>query len=274
MPSPATRMDEPFAVPFHGIVSKGLLQVLREQPDGARMWLQNAHRLDRLAPSDPEFGWLAEAADSCGVLTYPQSRWAAELYVHNRVGDGAAGQASLRHIREGHTSSVWVVETGPAGGESETYVLNVARDRLAGVDLVETSVAMQDLARTHPELPLARVEEVVVLPVPRVDGDTGDADLASPPLLVPVVRVELIDDALEVHTRPNGGYLLVDQFHIRPDEPATITHALGRPATAAEVEVVGETLRSVTLATDRFVVEIDEGDLVWSNGRAVVVALS
>ena len=154
-------------------------------------------------------------------------------------------------------------------------MLNVARGRAANAELAETSQAMAKLALDRKTLPVAAVHEIAEITVPAVDRDTGDVDLRKPCLPVVVARVELIPDALEIHSSPRPErFVLVTEFITDPERPALITTLRGRLVSAAEAAVIEDTVTAVAAAATPHQVELDEGDLVWSHDRAVVVALS
>jgi hypothetical protein len=262
-------------IAFHGIVSRGLLQALSSRADGPSVWRENAHRLDQLSRSDPELGWLAEAADACGVLSHRQSWWAANAYLRTQFNLQAGASVHARQIKEGHTSSVWLVQISAGGTPCESFVLNVARDRAANAELAETTEALAKLALDRTTLSVAAVHEITEITIPAVDRDTGDMDPRKPWLPVVVARVELIPDALEIHSCPRPErFILVEEFITDPECPATIKSVRGRLVAAAEAAVIDGTVTAAAAAATPYRVEVDEGDLVWSHDRAVVVALS
>jgi hypothetical protein len=134
---------------------------------------------------------------------------------------------------------------------------------------------MAALADQRSELPVAAVKEIIELTVPALNHETGSMDRTEPPLRVVVTNVELIPDALEIHSWAGPQrYVLVKQFRTDPERPAAIIGVRGRHVSSSEAAIIEDTLTTVTVAARPYRVEIDEGDLVWSHGRAVVVALS
>jgi hypothetical protein len=247
-------------VPFHGIASRGLLPWLGRQEDGPRLWQRTAHLLE--APDDielePEEVALREAAGRAGVLAF----WQSALTAAREVGD--ADDAELWAIKEGQTSSVWVVDA-----DGERFVVNVARDRASSKELRRSSARLSALAAARPDLPLAPVLAV----------STHDLDDLGGPGAVTVTRNALVEDALEIHRLPDeGGYALVERFlPAEPDAPARIGAIRGRRVTDSERRQIDDAIDAVCGASidDKQVeLEVNDGDVVWDGTRAVVVAIS
>lgn len=248
------------AIPFHGIVSRGLCTWLRQHSDGPGIWRRNAHRLHDGAPADnDELESLRAAADQLDVLSFGASALAATRYLE-RLG---VAQAQLWNIKEGHTSSVWIATlcTG------ESFVVNVARDGVAAQELRATSERMQALAAMAPELPLAAVHEICEV------ENTAPINGSS----VVVTRNTLINESLEVHRLPGSGrYAFVERFVADESEPARIRAVRGRLASPREQRAVDRTIERVLAAATAdlpITLDVNDGDLVWGRAGAHVVAI-
>jgi hypothetical protein len=223
-------------IPFHGIASRALLPWLHRLPDGSALWERTAHRLHCGGESgSEELTALREEAGRHGVLSLTESCRAARLFVEARFGERLCdGHSELWNTKEGHTSSVWVVTVRSRDGEPvERFVLNVARDPIAGVELRESSERLDELSRRHPGLPIAQVHEVTEVVVRLRCGDVR----------VAVTRNELVEDALEIHPlAPGAGgehrYALVERFLTGDASPTAIRAVRGREASAAESESI------------------------------------
>jgi hypothetical protein len=247
--------------PFHGVVSRGLRSWLDSQfPDGPAVWESYAHLLhDADTNVTAELRELRRAAARLKVLSFGQSAQAATQYMA-RLG---CRHALLWNIKEGHTASVWV----SCADRASPFVLNVARDAVAGAELRDTSRRMRQLAATAPNVPIAAVDDI------------AKVELLTPagPMSVVVVRNALIENAREVHELPDDrGYVLIDQFVADVEVPARIRGARGRHATAREHAAIDDTIAQVrAAATAGLPVEVDvnDGDVVWDGARAYVVAI-
>lgn len=264
-------------IPFHGIASRALLKWLERQPDGSTVWERNGHLLhDRGEPGSEELSALRAEARRRGVLSLTESGRAARRYVEHRFGGALAEEAhyELWNTKEGHTSSVWVVTIESADDAADRrFVLNVARDPIAGAELRETSERLTELARRHPELPIAGVHEIAEV---QVGVEYGEQPVV-------VTRNELVDDALEIHPLPSGHgrhhhrYALVERFLTGDDSPTAIRAVRGRAVTDDEAERIERCIERVHAASDSDLpieLNVHEGDLVWNGQEAIVVAVS
>lgn len=269
------QLTSALGIPFHGIASRALLPWLERLPDGGAVWERTAHLLHhgRERGSD-ELTALRAEAHRRGVLSLTESCRAAQRYLEERIGE-AVGDAhvELWNTKEGHTSSVWVVSIRSRDGEAvDRFVLNVARDRVASAELRKSSERLAELARRHPELPLARVLEIAEVSVGRESGE----------LAVVVTRNELVEDSLEIHPLPpdQGGerrYAIVERFLTAERSPAAVRAVRGRALGEAEAELVDgciERVRATSAPDLRIELDVHEGDLVWNGREAVVVAVS
>jgi hypothetical protein len=247
--------------PFHGIISRGLLHWLEDRPDGAELWERLAHRLhDGTDADEPALRELRTAADQHQVLSLPQSAEVARRYVAACC-EGDVTTCELWNIKEGHTSSVWIVTLAPEGVR---FAVNVARDANAGHELRRTSELMRTLSARHPDV---RVAEVL---------DVATVELRAVRELVIVSRNEFVRDALEVH-RVNGRFALVERFITSEDAPSRVHAIRGRLLSYDEQTTVDRAIQRVHAIGDpaaHFAIDIDHGDVVWDGHQPVVVALS
>ena len=263
-------------LPFHGVASRGLLSWLEQQPRGAELWERLAHRLHDGTDADvPALSSLRGAANSHRVLSLAQSADVARRYAEARwAPDLSIKACELWNIKEGHTSSVWMVALAADTKEGGSrFVLNVARDAQGAEELRATSKRMLDLSVRVPDLPVAGVLDIAIVVL---DDDKWDE-----PLPVTVTRNELVPDALEVH-RLDGregrscSYALIERFITRDDAPARIRAVRGRYASAQEQQTIDEAverLLAVAEPADSIMIDINHGDVVWDGCRAVVVAI-
>jgi hypothetical protein len=267
-------VDAAGRTPFHGILSRGLLERAGRAGAGNPLppWGDNAHLLDagsRAEATDDERAaepWRRAAAD-CGVLTFAQSATCARALAERVAGEiGLPPDAgiALWSAREGHTSSVWRVRLGGA----HEFAVNVARDRIAGEELRRTMSVLRRIGDEWPEANIARVLEI---------AEVQPSGVAWP---VVVTRNEWIAGGLEIHRLPpldglDGALVAVDRFIADDDAPAVIRSIRGRRLTEAEVARV---TRDMAEFLDRGAghsvqLDINDGDLVWDGRRAVVVAI-
>jgi hypothetical protein len=262
-------------IPFHGIAPRALIPWLEDRGDGRAVWERNGHLLDDTGePGAAELSALRTEARRSGVLSLTQSCRAVRRYVHDRLGEALPGDAHAEvwNTKEGHTSSVWVVTVESRGEPERRFVVNVARDPVAGAELRDASERLIELAARHPQLPLARVHEVTEV---EVGGDYGDGTVV-------VTRNDLVDGALEIHPLPpdNGGtrgYALVERFLTSDESPAAIRAVRGRVVTADEADLIERCVERVRAAGSPDLpieLNVHEGDVVWNGREAVVVALS
>jgi hypothetical protein len=267
--------------PFHGIISRGLLAVVRGSEELAAAWARHAHRLHAGpdgGPADGGLRALREAARACGVLGLGHSAACAREYVARycwrSAPDGPAA-VELWNLKEGHTSSVWHVAVRARGAaRPEEFVVNVARDAAAGEELLATSRAMRRIARAWPGANMARVLDVAAV-------DPGLPGMRGP---VPVTRNEWVADSHEIHRlgcaapgEGGGDLVLVERFVARPGEPWRTRSIVGRRLDAAQRRRVEDDVRRFEERVgERFAVGVDlgDGDVVWNGKRAIVVAVA
>ncbi|MEH3055299.1 MAG: hypothetical protein PGN13_15065 [Patulibacter minatonensis] len=263
---PATRDG----IAFHGIAPRGLMPWLDEHLGGAAGWQRHGHRLDDGTPAgSPELASLRHAARAAGVLSLAHSAQAAELAA--RQAQPSATHLALWLFKEGHSSSVWVVDARTPGGDA-AFVLNVARDAVAGAELRRSSERLGAVERAA-AVQVASVEAVdtVVLDEPAAHGGAWE---------VVVVRNRLIPDALEIHELSGDAgrqYALVERFLTNPLAPAVIDGVRGRlalPAEAAAIDAARAAVEAALGCEGDDALVVNDGDLVWNGHEPVLVAVS
>jgi hypothetical protein len=278
---------ESAARPFHGIVSRGLMDELG--PDAAADWLRWAPWLDAalggmaaalaLVPAP-----IVDAARRSGWTTFANGAEAAVAFAAAGMkplleqlaagfGPDRVASVELWQVKEGHTSSVWRLTVTPLGDRVPVRAaLNVARDTAAGDELLDSAEELERL-RASSEVPVARVL------------GTGAAADNAPAILAQ----EWIDGARELaflRRRTDGLVRLhaVERFLTDEDSPARLVGAVGRQLDDDEHEAAAYAATRVvldgavpgpaegTVALPSF--DVDHGDWVWGNGGPALVAVS
>lgn len=276
-------ISEHSAIPFHGIVSRGLLNTLIKEDPRGTLWHQYAHMLDEIiqlqseSVSIPELKRLSEYATANNVLTFRQSALCAKKYIEmfsNSHENSNNLICELWNIKEGHTSSVWKCSFPLNNGTQlfEEFVLNVARDATAGIELKESSIKMQEIAASCPGTNMARVLEI----------QSVSLDYNGSEIEVIVTKNECVDNCFEIHKiyddKSNQEHLLlVERFLINQNNPARITSIFGRRFTDIESNKIKNDIKYFinNIPSDfKAEINIHEGDVVWDGKRAVVVAIS
>jgi len=264
-------------MPFHGIISRGLLKRFRENGVPSATWLAYAHRIhDGSEENDEHLAAIRNDAQQCAVLSFGQSALAAQRCVESYCPTELNKEpvsCELWNIKEGHTSSVWRVAIDRRSStKGSPFVVNVARDRDASRELERTSEKMQAIARRHPGVNMAKVWSV----------DQVRIACFGEPLHVSVTRNEWVAGAYEIHrandhaTDPDK-YLMIERFLTHTDRPSHIGSIRGREFTRSECHrIKNDITRFLTEARQECPVdiEIDEGDAVWDGAQAIVVAIS
>lgn len=267
-------------LPFHGIVSRGLLSWLRDHGVSDTVWHEHAPSLEPCSPQrepgHPDAELLRTAAAECRVLSFGQSAWCARRFVELYGPEGAreADWCEFWNIKEGHTSSVWKV-THPDPGQGEScFVLNVARDQEAGEELRLTSERMQAIAAAGSSEGMARVHDIRTITL----AGTGEVHEAV------VTRNDWIDNAFEIHSRKNrhtgdDELILVERFLSHPEHPAALASIRGRIFTPGEAERIRQEIadflkRAGTCLPEKPEINVNEGDAVWDGNAVKIVALS
>jgi len=266
--------DEP-CLPFHGIVSRGVLQRLYARQEPIDVWHRHAHEIyDDTAPFSDSLERLRLDAAECAALSFEQSALAARRFMERRLASLSCDYdlaCTLWNIKEGHTSSVWQVTLrGTGGAVKDEFIINVARDADSGRELAGTSAKMQQIACFWPNANLAKV-----LAVESVSLDCG--------IDVLVTCNELVRDACEIHIladRQTGRrrWVLVERFlSPQPDRPAHIRSIQGRELSQQEYQRVAADVNGfLSTVRKRIAVDVDinDGDVVWNGKQAMVVAVS
>lgn len=262
-------VDEMGCIPFHGIISRGMLDQLRNESDPIPPWEEFGHLIhdQRVADSSGLVFWR-RVANGCGALSFAQSAMCVHRYLEQYVslleveGDFAC---EALNVKEGHTSSVWRVriDSGPTSSE---FAINVARDSIAGIELARSSKAMKLIVESWPEANLAKVIELTEVRLPEL------------PQPVVVTRNEWISDSFEIHRLSaaacaTGQLVLVERFLTDDSAPSRIHRIRGRRLTENETEQVNQDIKVFLHRTEQYGVqlEINHGDLVWNGQRAVVI---
>lgn len=263
---PATRDG----IAFHGIAPRGLMPWLDEHLGGAAGWQRHGHRLDDGSAADSmDLASLRHAARAAGVLSLAQSARAAEAAA--RLAFPAATHLALWLFKEGHSSSVWVVDVRTPEGDEE-FVLNVARDGAAGEELRRSSERLRAVERAG-DVQVATVESIDTVDLP-------DEAAVGGVRAVTVVRNRLIPDALEIHELSGDAgrqYALVERFLTNPLAPAVIDGVRGRLALAHEADAIDAARAAVESALGcegDDALCVNDGDLVWNGHEPVLVAVS
>ncbi len=251
--------------PFHGIVPRALVGVV-----GLDDWRLYAHRFfDDATEENGSLALLRQAARQSHVLSFRHSAEAAQRFVERRL-DLQEARCDLWNIKEGHTSSVWRVTVDGENASGE-FILNVARDDAAGLELARTAWTMQAIGDCYPDLAMAKVEDIAEVEI----------DYFGQPAAVTVTRNELVRDALEIHLgrdRQTGEptHVVVERFLMSPEQPSEIVHIFGRVMTHTEclrLEAGLAAFLDAALQVAPVALDINDGDIVWADSRAVVVAI-
>lgn len=175
------------------------------------------------------------------------------------------------NIKEGHTSSVWKVSIY-GDNINETFIVNVARDREAGMELQKSSLKLKAVKEQSPDINSASVFDIRTIHNKLL------------PSGIVVTRNEWIENAFEVHLRTNKQegreeLLMVERFLMDVRNPAKIISVLGRTFSNEETNRIKSDLREFLLNAseylhDEVAVNINDGDLVWNGDKAIVVAIS
>lgn len=266
-------------VPFHGIISRGLLNRMIEKKVGNEVWYQNAHRLDTLVfekeSSDADASMLGKLANECRVLSFGQSAFCARLFIENHCKEMNKfddADCEIWNIKEGHTSSVWKITIlNPQDSREHQFVINVARDYEAGVELETTSEKMKAIAEHCPDINIAKVLDIQKIPL-----NYNEALVE-----VVVTKNEWIENSYEIHAAKDKldgkeQYVLVERFLTKEESPSQITSIYGRRFSTEESIRIRRDIESFLNRASSFAstsLNINEGDVVWNSQNAVVVAI-
>ncbi len=262
---------------FHGIISRGLLNRLRELDCPSDVWHRHAHLIGRPAiDGNADLRRLQDHARACQVLTFKHSAFCAARYVEQYCRNSVATDdvsCALWKCKEGHTSSVWhAIVADRRHGRRSTFAINVARDAEAGRELTATAERMRAIAAACPDVKMARV----------LDCGTVSLEYDGVPVDVAVTRNEWVEGAREIHPLTDlrtgrQNLILVERFLCSPLMPSRLSSIVGRRLTDIESAVVEhDVARFLEMAarSQPISVNLEEGDLVWNGTNAVVVAVN
>lgn len=247
--------------PFHGIAAAGMLPALVARDPTGALWERWSPALDspETAHDDPELAWLRTVARAAGVLSFARSAQAARgsLSLHPHVAS-VRDAVTLWNVKEGHVSSVWLAQCAGAA-----FIVNVARDRRAGVELAATTALLARVAPLRGDVACVIASGTVT-----IDGRE-----------IVVSLNEHVDDAQELHVareRRDGRAVLVavDRFILDAGavDPARITGIAGRRLDTGEAERVATSIAAFAVAAGGDAIDLNHGDMVWAGDRAVIVA--
>lgn len=269
-------IDQGSIIPYHGIISRGMLNKIVSENENADLWYQSAHILHEEDSSvqNPGLDILRNEMLECKVLSFGQSAIAALKYVEQYLQSKEMDNYSaieIWNIKEGHTSSVWKISI-ESDNFKETFVLNVARDVEASKELHDTSNKLHLIKCAFPEINVANVSDIT-----RVAHNLL-------PFEVTVTRNEWIDNSFEVHCIKNkitgeDELILVERFITDNRNPTKINSVFGRVFSDTETKKINEDINSFLMSaanclSDKPSVNINEGDVVWNGEKAIVVAIS
>jgi hypothetical protein len=154
------------AIPLHGIISRGLLRKFEEERIHSNAWHKYAHLIGQ-APDvnqEPDLTLLQEYAARCDVLSFSNSAASVRSYVQQYINVNEKNETlvcGLWNIKEGHTSSVWKVNLmNKHHLVKDQFIVNVARDEEAGLELKRTSEKMQTITANFPKINMAMVYDI------------------------------------------------------------------------------------------------------------------
>ncbi len=249
------------STPFHGIISRGLLN------HGCSIWNTHSHLLEYGNDELQNEEWLIlkQNAIQCGVLNFAQSTLAAKRYLESYAN---TAKCELWNIKEGHTSSVWKVTLA----NEESFVLNIARDKMAGDELKALSTHLKKITDEGDTSNLAKVYHIAEIEDERL------------PIKVVVTKNEWVNNSFEIHSRINvktnqEELLLVERFITDVRKPAEITAILGRVFNAKEAlqikkEISNFLTQATTCLSHTPEININDGDVVWNGDKAIVIAIN
>ena len=268
-------------IPFHGIISRGLLNKLKENNVPNEVWHNNAHLLemeDWYSDSNVQYLLtLKEYAADCKVLSFSQSSACVKLYMENYFDCSDAkniAQCEIWNIKEGHTSSVWKVSFFDSDSKENQFIINVARDYEAGIELKTTFEQMKAIAERSPHINMAKVYDIRKILLNYNDN----------PYEVVVTINQWIEDSYEIHVvkdKLNGKeqYLLVERFLTKDGSPAHISSIYGRRFSEEESAKIKDDIDLFLTTASKClshipILNINYGDVVWDGKKATIVAVS
>lgn len=265
------------AIPFHGIISRGLLTKLTEEDLHTEFWSKYAHLIDDDRDSrNPDLKRLKTYAQECAVLSFRDSAICAQEYIERyilKISKENNYICELWNIKEGHTSSVWLATIKNGRNiQEDKFIVNVARDKAASIELQDTAKKMLAIAECQPEINMAKVYDI----------ERVNLIYSCESIDVIVTRNEWIANAYEIHflsktETQTEQYVLVERFLTSLDRPSQIISIRGRKFTEGETNQIKDDIAFFLANADRVVptdININEGDVVWTGEKAVIVAIS
>ena len=252
--------------PYHGIMPRGLLEMHAAGRLSAEAWHRWAHVLGEILDDDDALA-VQRLAREAGVLSFTQSALAAQAYLEVSQTEGCTVEAW--NVKEGHTSSVWTVTIrDERTAVRDRFVLNVARDKAAAIELERTSELMRAITERNPGINMAQVYDIRRVRIEH-RGETVE---------VLVTRVEWIAGD-EVHVLSRGGkdvYVAVESFVVA-EHSAEIAALRGRPLDGAAHAKLEQDVRAClrrAAVQAQIDIEVNEGDVVWDGTTGTVVAVN
>jgi len=266
-------------IPFHGIISRGLLEKFVEAGLTSETWHKYAYLID--SPFIENMGscflQIREYARECYVLSFGHSASSTKLFIENYCKDLIIkdnARCEIWNIKEGHISSVWHVSIFEPNSKAHQFIINVARDQDAGIELKRTSSQMQIIAEHCPQINMAKVNDIrkIIL------------NYYGAPLEVTVTKNDWIENSYEIHTiedevKTKQQYLLVERFLTQENKPSQIQSIYGRIFSKEEGNKIKEDiecfLSNASLClSKRIKINVNNGDVVWNGEKAIVIAIS
>ncbi|MCC5930577.1 MAG: hypothetical protein JJU28_15125 [Cyclobacteriaceae bacterium] len=262
-------------MPFHGIISRGLLSEAIAGKMSIELWHRHAAMIGQsLADTNDDLIKFLELAKNHKVLSFGQSALAALKYLERQYPSADKKddlKAEIWNIKEGHTSSVWKVSMNYSD-KRETFVLNVARDLEASKELKETSEKLQVISKSFPDANMAKVLEI------------SSVKNEYLPFEVTVICNEWIENSFEIHCRNNSDngspeLILVERFITDQKMPTKIKSVLGRRCSVSETNKINKDIHyflthSASCLTEKPSLNLNEGDVVWNGEKAIIIAIS
>lgn len=264
------------STPFHGIISLGMLNKMRENNVKAELWHNHAHFLEDKSLghniNTKDLLMLKKYATECKMLSFGMSSASVKLYLEKHFAkDHNITKCEIWNIKEGHISSVWKVAVS-SRKKTKLFAINVARDNKAGIALKTSSEKIKAICNRYPEINLAKVFDIYTLQDKLLPGK------------VVITRNEWIDNSYEIHSRKNkhtqkDELLMVERFLTSENRPCHITSILGRIFTPKEVQKIQNDIntfltKAATCLPQKPEININNGDVVWDGEKAIVVAIS
>jgi hypothetical protein len=267
-----------YSIPFHGIISKGLLIKLEEEGVNSKIWYKYAHLVGNNNTLEQELDLtrLQKCVYGCEALSFSSSAISVKIYVDTFIAKSSKDEqltCEIWNVKEGHTSSVWKVTIINTNNLIlDQFVINVARDRAAGIELQSTAEKMITIAENCPGINMAKVYGI----------EKVSLNYFHEIIDIVITRNEWIPDAREIHFFPGNErqaeqYVLVERFLTSHDRPSQITSIHGRKFTESESNQIKDDIAFFLANACKVLptcINLNEGDVVWTGKKAVIVAIS